>query len=179
MPFDIVTFTVIHVVLSVVGIVAGLVVVGGLMSGRRIDGWTGLFLATTVLTNVTGFLFPFVTFLASHGVGIVSLLLLPVVLYARYGQQLRGRWRTVYVTGAVTALYLNVFVLMVQLFRRVPAMLVSAPTQQEPAFLVTQLLVLGIFIWLGRAAVQGFRVPAGTIAEPQPAPVKATRAGLS
>ena len=179
MPFDIVTFTVMHVVLSVVGIVAGLVVVGGLMSGRRIDGWTGLFLATTVLTNVTGFLFPFVAILPSHGVGIISLLVLPVVLYARYGQQLRGRWRTVYVTGAVFALYLNAFVLMVQLFRRVPAMLASAPTQQEPAFLVTQLLVLGIFVWLGRAAVQGFRVPPGNLIEPQPAPLKAARpAGL-
>jgi hypothetical protein len=129
----------------------------------------------TVLTNVTGFLFPFATFLPSHGVGIVSLLVLPVVLYARYGRQLLGSWRTVYVAGAVSALYLNVFVLMAQLFRRVPAMLASAPTQQEPAFLVTQLLVLGLFVWLGRAAVRGFRAPVGTLVEPEPAPVKATR----
>jgi hypothetical protein len=120
MRFDIVTFTVIHVVLSVVGIVAGLVVVGGLASGRRLDGWTGLFLGTTVLTNVTGFGFPFVSFLPSHGVGILSLLLLPVVLYARYGKQLAGPWRRIYVLGAVTVLYLNVFVLIAQLFRRVP-----------------------------------------------------------
>ena len=158
MGFNVVTFTVVHVVLSIVGIVAGLVVVGGLASGKRLDGWTGLFLATTLLTNVTGFGFPFVTFLASHGVGIISLLLLPVVLYARYGKRLEGRWRRTYVIGAVAVLYLTVFVLVVQLFRRIPALLVSAPTQQEPPFLVTQLLVLAMFVWLGRAAVKGFPV---------------------
>jgi hypothetical protein len=157
--FNIITFTVVHVLLSLVGIVAGLVVVGGMMSGRRLDGWTGLFLATTVLTNVTGFGFPFVTFIASHGVGILSLLILPVVLYARYRKQLVGPWRGVFVAGSVATLYLNVFVLVVQLFRRLPALLVSAPTQSEPAFLVTQLLVLGMFVVLGRAAWKGF--PAG------------------
>jgi hypothetical protein len=154
--FNIITFTVVHVALSLIGIVAGLVVVGGLVAGRRLDGWTGLFLATTVLTNVTGFGFPFVTFIASHGVGILSLLILPVVLYARYGKQLAGRWRGVFVVGAVMTLYLNVFVLIVQLFRRLPALLASAPTQSEPAFLVTQLVVLGMFVQLGRAAWRGF-----------------------
>ena len=154
--FNIITFTVVHVVLSLLGIVAGLVVVGGLMSGRRLDGWTGAFLATTVLTNVTGFGFPFTTFIASHGVGIVSLLLLPFVLFARYRKQLAGPWRGVYVAGAVTVLYLNVFVLVVQLFRRVPALLVSAPTQSEPAFVVTQLVTLAVFIQLGRAAWRAF-----------------------
>jgi hypothetical protein len=160
MIFDILTFTVIHVVLSLAGIVAGLVVAGGLVAGRRLDGWTGLFLVTTVLTNVTGFFFPFVVFMASHGVGVVSLLILPVTIYARYGKQLAGPWRRVYVIGAVTALYLNVFVLNVQLFRRIPAMLASAPTQQEPSFLLTQLGTLALFIWLGRAAVKGFRTDA-------------------
>ena len=157
MFFEITTFTVLHVVLSVVAIVAGLVVVGGLLAGKRLDGWTGLFLATTVLTNVTGFGFPFGTFLASHGVGIISLLILPVVIAARYWKRLSGAWRGVYVVGAVLVLYLNVFVLMVQLFRRLPALLVSAPTQKEPVFLVTQLLVLGLFVWLGRSALKGFR----------------------
>jgi hypothetical protein len=157
MLLDITTFTVIHVVLSVVGICAGLVVVGGLMSGQRLDGWTGLFLMTTVLTNVTGFFFPFTTFLASHGVGIISLLVLPVVIAARYWKQLAGAWRGVYVIGAVFVLYLNVFVLLVQLFRRVPALLVSAPTQKEPSFLVTQLLVLALFVGLGIAARKRFR----------------------
>jgi hypothetical protein len=162
MLFDITTFTLVHVALSIVGILAGLVVVGGLLAGKRLDGWTGLFLWTTLLTNATGFGFPFTTFIASHWVGIVSLLLLPVVFYARYGKQLAGWWRVTYVVGAVAALYLNVFVLIVQLFRRLPALLVSAPTQQEPPFVLTQLLMLGLFVWLGRAAVKGFR------AEPRP-----------
>ena len=157
MIFDITTFTVIHVVLSLVAIFAGLVVVGGLLAGERLDGWTGLFLVTTVLTNVTGFGFPFVIFMASHGVGIFSLLILPVVIFARYRKQLTGAWRLVYVVGSVLVLYLNVFVLLVQLFRRVPALLVSAPTQTEPAFLVTQILVLALFVWLGIAAVKRFR----------------------
>jgi len=161
------TFTVIHVVLSLVGIIAGLVVAGGLVAGKRLDGWTGLFLVTTVLTNVTGFMFPFTTFIASHGVGIVSLLILPVVIYARYGKQLAGGWRRVYVVGAVATLYLNVFVLVVQLFRRLPALLASAPTQQEPSFLVTQLGTLALFVWLGRAALKG--TPRSAPASPPPA----------
>jgi len=160
MIFGIITFTVIHVVLSLVGIVAGLVVAGGLVAGKRLDGWTGLFLATTVLTNVTGFFFPFTTFIASHGVGVISLLILPVVIYARYAKNLAGAWRRVYVAGAVFALYLNVFVLVVQMFRRLPALLASAPTQQEPAFLVTQLGTLVLFGWLGWAALNGFRTEA-------------------
>ena len=133
---------------------------GGLVAGKRLDGWTGLFLATTVLTHVTGFFFPFTSFLPSHGVGIVSLLVLPVVLYARYGKSLAGAWRRVYVVGAVSVLYLNVFVLVVQLFRRLPALLASAPTQQEPAFVVTQLGALVLFVWLGWAALKGFRTEA-------------------
>lgn len=157
MLFGITTFTLIHVVLSLVGIFAGLVVAGGLVAGRRLDGWTGLFLVTTVLTNVTGFGFPFVSFLPSHGVGILSLVVLPVVIAARYWKDLTGGWRRVYVVGTVLALYLNVFVLIVQLFRRLPALIAAAPTQKEPPFLVTQLIVLVLFVWLGAAAVKGFR----------------------
>ena len=160
MLFDVTTFTLIHVVLSLVGIFAGLVVAGGLVAGNRLDGWTGLFLVTTVLTNVTGFGFRFTTFMASHGVGILSLLILPIVIAARYWKHLAGGWRTVYVVGAVFTLYLNVFVLLVQLFRRIPAMLVSAPTQKEAPFLLTQLLVLALFVWLGWAAQRGFGEPA-------------------
>jgi hypothetical protein len=156
MLFGITTFTLIHVVLSLVGIVAGLVVAGGLVGGRRLDGWTGLFLVTTFLTNVTGFGFPFVSFLPSHGVGILSLVVLPVVIAARYWKDLTGGWRRVYVVGTVLALYLNVFVLIVQLFRRLPALIAAAPTQKEPPFLVTQLIVLVLFVWLGAAAVKGF-----------------------
>jgi hypothetical protein len=155
--FDITTFTLIHVVLSLIGIFAGLVVVGGLVAGKRLDGWTGVFLVTTVLTNVTGFGFPFVTLLPSHIVGILSLVVLAIVIVARYWGHLAGAWHGAYVVGAVLALYLNVFVLLVQLFRRLPALIVAAPTQKEPPFLVTQLVVLALFIWLGRAARRGFR----------------------
>lgn len=168
MPFTIITFTVIHVLLSLVAIVAGLVVVGGLISGRRLDGWIALFLGTTVLTNATGFGFPFPPLIASHYVAVLSLLVLPVVLYARYVRSLLGRWRWVFVIGTVLTLYLNVFVLVVQLFRRLPALLVSAPTQTEPTFVVSQLLVLGMFAWLGRSALRGFPAqsvgPAGATA---------------
>jgi hypothetical protein len=155
--FDITTFTLIHVVLSLIGIFAGLVVVGGLVAGKRLDGWTGVYLVTTVLTNVTGFGFPFVTLLPSHIVGILSLVVLAIVIMARYWKHLAGAWHGAYVVGAVLALYLNVFVLLVQLFRRLPALIVAAPTQKEPPFLVTQLVVLALFIWLGRAARRGFR----------------------
>jgi hypothetical protein len=156
MFFNITTFTLFHVALSLIGIIAGLVVAGGLVAGKPLDGWTGVFLVTTVLTNVTGFGFPFVTFLPSHAVGIVSLVLLPFVIFARYGKHLSGGWRSVYVVGAVLVLYLNAFVLLVQLFRRIPALIVAAPTQKEPPFLVTQLVVLALFVWLGRAAFKGF-----------------------
>jgi hypothetical protein len=155
--FDIPTFTLIHVVLSLVGVVAGLVVVGGLMAGVRLDGWIGLFLVTTVLTNVTGFGFPFRTLLPSHIVGGISLLLLPVAIAARYWKHLTGAWRQVFIVTTVLTLYFNVFVLLVQLFQKTPALIVLAPTQKEPPFLVTQLLLLALFVWLGRAAVRGFR----------------------
>jgi len=155
--FDITTFTLIHVVVSLVGIIAGLVVAGGLVAGKRLDGWTGVFLVTTVLTNVTGFGFPFVTFLPSHAVAILSLVVLALVIVARYWKHLAGAWRRVYVVGTVLALYLNVFVLLNQLFLRIPALIAAAPHQKEPPFLVTQLVVLALFIWLGRAALKGFR----------------------
>lgn len=164
MIFDITAFTLAHVLLSLVGLVAGLIVAGGLVSGKRLDGWTGLFLATTILTNVTGFGFPVDILLPSHYVGIISLVALAIVLLARYGKRLAGSWRGIYVVGAVLSLYLNVFVLVVQLFRRLPALSDAAPTQQEPPFLVTQVIVLALFIWLGRAAVRGFRAqPSATM----------------
>src|SRR5205823_2457410 len=134
------TYTLIHVVLSVVGILAGLVVAGGLTAGKRLDGWTGVFLATTAAVSLTGFGFPFVTFLPSHAVGIVSLVVLPVVIVARYVKHLAGPWRGIYVVGAVFALYLNFFVLIAQLFLRLPALVALAPTGTEASFGVTQLV---------------------------------------
>jgi len=157
MVFGLTTFTLIHVVLSLVGIFAGLVVAGGFIAGKQVNRWTGVFLVTTILTSVTGFGFPFTAFLPSHAVGIISLAVLAFGLFARYVKHLTGAWRAIYVAGAVLALYLNVFVLLVQLFRRVPALLVAAPTQTEPPYLITQLLVLVLFVWLGAAAVKGSR----------------------
>ena len=164
MIFDLLTFTLVHVVLSVVGIVAGLVVVGGLMAGVRFDAWTGVYFVTTVLTNVTGFGFPFATILPSHIVGGVSLVVLPVAIAALYWKHLKGAWRSIFVVTAVFALYLNVFVLVAQLFQKVPAMIALAPTQTAPAFVVTHLIVIALFVVLGRAAVKGFRTERAAVA---------------
>jgi hypothetical protein len=106
-------------------------------------------------------------------VGAVSLVLLPVVIFARYWKHLAGGWHSVYVVGAVLVLYLNVFVLLAQLFRRIPALIVAAPTQKEPPFLVTQLVVLALFVWLGRAASKGFPAEARAKAPAVPAPIGA------
>ena len=156
--FELPMFTLIHVVISVLGIVSGLVVVGGLMAGARMDGWTAFFLMTTLATSVTGFFFPFTAILPSHITGAISLVVLAVCLAARYGKQMEGGWRTIYVVTAVTALYLNVFVLIVQLFVKTPALAQLAPTQTEPPFAATQALVLALFVVLGWAAQRGFRI---------------------
>jgi hypothetical protein len=158
MIFDLPTFTLIHVLISVLGIVAGLVVVGGLLAGARLDGWAAFFLAATILTSLTGFGFPFTKILPSHVVGALSLVVLAVCLAARYWKQLEGGWRATYVITAVAALYLNVFVLVVQLFVKTPPLAQLARTQQEAPFAVTQGLVLALFVWLGWAALRGFRL---------------------
>ena len=157
MLFDLPTFTLIHVLISVLGIISGLVVLGGLMAGARLEGWTALFLATTTLTNVTGFGFPTAAVSPAQIVGGLSLVVLAACLAARYWMKLAGGWRTTYVVTAVVATYLNVFVLVVQLFAKTPALAQLAPTQQEPPFALTQALVLALFVWLGWAAVRGFR----------------------
>lgn len=151
------TFTLVHVVVSLVGIASGLVVVFGLLAGKRLDGWTGLFLATTVATSVTGFGFPFDHLLPSHKVGIISLVVLTIAILARYAFHLAGGWRRIYVISALTALYLNVFVGVVQAFLKVPALHALAPKQTEPPFLVTQLAVLVIFIVITILAAKRFR----------------------
>jgi hypothetical protein len=165
MLFNLPAYTLVHVVLSLTGIIAGLVVVGGLMAGVRFSRWAGLFLATTVLTNVTGFGFPFATLLPSHFVGVLSLLVLPIAIVALYWKRLSGAWRQVFVISAVLALYLNVFVLLAQLLQKVPVLAVLAPSPQAPAFAATQGIVLVLFVVLGWAAVRGFRsAPATRVA---------------
>lgn len=163
MIFDLMTFTRIHVAISLIGIAAGFVVMYGLLTGRRLNGWTTLFLVMTVATSVTGFFFPLHGFTPAIGVGIVSLLLLAVVIYARYSRHLAGAWRWIYVVGAVGSLYLNVFVLIVQAFQKIPALKALAPTQSEPPFLVAQLVALALFIALAIVAVRRFHIePVGS-----------------
>jgi hypothetical protein len=149
-------YTLIHVAISLVGIATGLVVLRGLLTGQRLDRWTSIFLATTVATSVTGFGFPFVHVLPSHVVGVLSLVVLAPAIYARYPARMAGHWRWIYVVGAVIALYFNVFVLVVQLFLKVPALNAVAPTQTEAPFVAAQLVVLLAFIVLGVLAVRRF-----------------------
>jgi hypothetical protein len=151
------TYTLIHVAISLIAIATGLVALAGLLSGKRLDGWTFVFLVTTTATSVTGFGFPFVQLLPSHIVGAISLVVLAVSVLARYTYRLAGRWRTTYVVTAIAALYLNVFVLVVQSFQRVPALAALAPTQSEPPFAIAQLMVLLVFLGLGYRAVVRFR----------------------
>jgi len=150
-------YTIIHTLISLVGIFTGLVVLFGLLAGKRLDGWTKWFLITTVLTSVTGFFFPFHGFTPAHGVGIISLIVLAVAIFARYPRHLAGHWRWIYVVTAVIALYFNVFVGVVQAFLKVPALHAMAPTQTEQPFKLTQLIVLALFVLLGIIAAIRFR----------------------
>ena len=150
-------FTLFHVALSLVGIVAGLVVLWGLLGSKRLDGWTALFLTTTIATSVTGFLFPFRGFTPAIGVGIVSMVVLAVACYARYSMKMAGVWRLAYVLTAVIALYLNVFVLVVQAFLKIPALTALAPQQNEPPFAIAQGVVFVLFFVAGLRAAARFR----------------------
>jgi hypothetical protein len=150
------TFTSIHVTLSLIGIVAGLIVLYGMVAARMLESWTVLFLVTTVLTSATGFLFPVAGFMPSHAVGALSLVVLAAAILALYVFRLAGPWRWIYVVGAVVALYLNAFVGVVQAFRKVPALEALAPTQSEPPFAIAQVVVMAIFIVLGIVAVRRF-----------------------
>lgn len=152
------TFTLVHVLISLIGIGSGLITAYGLLAAKPLDGWTATFLATTVLTSLTGFLFPVEHLLPSHIVGIISLVVLALAIFARYGRHLTGSWRWIYVVTALIALYLNCFVAVVQSFMKVPALKALAPTQKEPPFLIAQIALLVLFIVLGIFAVKNFRV---------------------
>src|SRR5947209_13844929 len=145
-------YTIIHVLISLMGIFTGFVVLFGLLAGKRLDGWTRWFLITTVLTSVTGFFFPFHGFTPAITLGIMSLIVLAVAIFARYPRQLAGAWRWIYVVTAVIALYFNVFVCVVQSFEKITALHALAPTQTEQPFKLTQLFVLAIFVVLAIAA---------------------------
>lgn len=150
-------FTTFHVALSLVGIASGLIVLYGLLSAKRMSGMTALFLATTLATTLTGFLFPFNGFTPAIGVGIVSTAALAVTIAARYLFRLAGSWRWIYAGGAVLSLYLNVFVLIAQAFQKIPALNVYAPTGSEPPFTVAEGATLLAFIVLGLLSLRTFR----------------------
>lgn len=150
-------FTVFHLALSIIAIGFGFIVAGGLLASNRLSCWTALFLVTTILTSATGFLFPFTTLLPSHVVGIISLVLLAVAVYAFYGKDLRGIWRPVYIVTAMLALWFNVFVLIVQSFQKVALLNTLAPAGSEPPFAITQGAVLVFFIALIVLGMRRFR----------------------
>jgi hypothetical protein len=136
------SFTILHVIISLVAIVSGFVVMAGMLSSKTSAGWTGLFLATTVLTSLTGFLFPIHGFTPALGVGVLSMVLLIIALLAVYAFHLAGSWRWIYIVTAMLALYFNTFVLVIQSFLKVPLLNALAPNGNEPPFLVMQAAVL-------------------------------------
>jgi hypothetical protein len=149
-------FTLLHVILSLVGIVTGFIVLAGLVNAKKLDGWTAIFLASTVLTSVTGFFLPATHFMPSHAIGILSLIVLSIAIAARYPFNLQGHWRRTYVVAAMIALYFNFFVLIVQSFMKIDALKALAPTQSEPPFMLAQLLALILFVVLTIVARRRF-----------------------
>jgi hypothetical protein len=151
------TFTFVHVVISLVGIMTGFIVVALMLQNGPLAGWNGFFLTTTILTSVTGFFFPIKAVGPPHIVGAISLVVLAVALFALYGRRLAGPWRVVYVGCALFALYLNVFVGVVQSFGKVDYLHKLAPTGSEPPFTVAQAVVLILFIVIGIMAARRYR----------------------
>lgn len=147
----------IHVLISLVAILCGLLVLVGLLTTGRLNRLNALFLWTTLLTTLTGFLFPFKGFTPAIGVGVFSLVLLAPAFFALYVKRLSGLWRKVYVVPAMIALYLNVFVLIAQSFQKVGPLKALAPTQTEPPFVVAQLVTLLAFVVLTILATKRFR----------------------
>jgi hypothetical protein len=153
---SIATFTQLHVILSLIGIAAGLVVLIGMLMVRRLDGWTALFLATTVVTSVTGFLFHSARFGPPHAIGLLSLALLVLAILARYSYHMAGSWRWVYIVTAILSLYFNVLVGVVQAFQKLSLLQPLAPTGTEPPFVIAQSLVLAAFVVLTVLALKRF-----------------------
>lgn len=150
-------FTLLHVVISLVGIGAGIVALFGMASGDRLEGWTALFLLTTALTSITGFFFHSTFFGPPHVFGIVTLVVMVPVLLGRYAFGLRGWWRLIYVVGAVFVLYLNAVVGVIQFFQKFSFLRALAPTQSEPPFLIAQVVLLAFVVVLGIVAAIRFR----------------------
>ena len=145
------TFTIIHVIISLLAIASGILVLVGMLRSNQMPGWTAFFLLTTILTSVTGFLFPIRGFTPALGTGLISMVLLGLALYGLYGKHLAGAWRWIYVATAVASL---------QSFQKVSALKPLAPTQSEPPFLIAQVIALFAFVVLGTIAALRFRPPA-------------------
>ena len=154
------TYTLIHVIISLIGIASGLIVLFGMFGGKRLDGMTALFLATTALTSLTGFGFPFEHVTPGIILGVLSLLVLALTVPARYSFRMAGKWRTIYVVTAVIALYFNCFVLIAQSFLKIPALHALAPKGNEPPFAIAQGILLVLFIVAGVMAVKKFHLDA-------------------
>lgn len=157
MVLGLTTFAWIHTILSLVALVAGIVVVKGLLGSRMPGGWTALYLVTAIATSATGFGFPFDRFIDSHYLGAASLVVFALAMLARYAFRLAGAWRWIYAFSMVLGLWFLVVVLIAQAFKKVPALTAMAPTQSEPPFLVVQLVGLAIFGLIAIAAVRKFR----------------------
>jgi magnesium-transporting ATPase (P-type) len=152
------TYTLIHTIISLLALFSGFVVLFGLLTNRKLPGWTAFFLTTTVATSVTGFgFFPALGFTPGQVFGILSMILLALAIYGRYVQHLAGGWRKVYVLTAVAALYLNAFVGVVQSFQKIPVLKALAPTQPAPVFIGAQVVALVLFIVAGIYAVKNFQ----------------------
>ncbi|MEH2565927.1 hypothetical protein [Bradyrhizobium sp. AZCC 2289] len=153
------TFTLVHVIISLIGIVAGLVVMFGMLASDRKPGLTAIFLLFTILTSATGFLFPFTQVLPSHMIGILSLVLLAIACIALYAMKLSGSWRWIYVVTALLSLYFNVFVLVIQSFLKIPALTAVAPGNPPsgPVFAVVQGIVLVFFVLMIIGAWRRFK----------------------
>ena len=157
--FSLAAFTTLHVLISLAAIASGIVVVAGMLRADRLGGWTALFLALTMLTSLTGFLFPIKSFTPALGTGLISVAILLVALWALYGGHLNGAWRPVYVVCAVAALYLNVLVLVVQAILKAAPLHALAPYGSEPPFLVTETIALIVFVTLGFLTLRRFYPP--------------------
>ena len=151
-------FTLVHVVITLIAIVSGLIVVFGMLGSHRLAGWTALFMLTTVLTSVTGFMFPIHGMTPALAVGIVSMVVAAIALLALYGKHLSGAWRWIYIVAAIAALWFNVFVLIVQSFQKLPFLHALAPTQSnEPPFIIAQTAALVLLVVIGIIAAIKFR----------------------
>jgi hypothetical protein len=153
---SLVQFTYLHVFMSLIGIGAGIFIIFGLLTSRRLSILTSLFLITTVLTSLTGFLYPFNGMTPGIVLGILSMIALILAIVGLYVRKLAGAWRGIYVVSVIVAFYFNFFVLVAQAFDKVPVLHAVAPSQKSPGFMITQLAVLLIFILLTVRAVKKF-----------------------